>query len=530
MKKQINFLQLILLLLLVISCETDSQYEKISGKQQEISEKIQPLFDHSEFIVNEDTILIDKNFKDFYEKRSFIPLWINEKGITREAKSVVNLLLDSRLYGLPEEFYLGKTLASLEKSNLPLYEVTLTYMLSLFLEHHHHGLLNEEKTALKENAFQQKFIPTIENLAEKGVQWDYLPTQNGGDPADRLINAWQNYVYALMTELNDTLISPPNFKEDSLLAYKFAFNNLHLLGWIDSTHQSDSLKLEQFKKYQNLHGLKADGLIGKYSQKILTRTHEDRFRQFVLAVEKWKWKKDSLKGSYIYVNIPEFRLYYYRNDSLKAVHKVIVGAPVTKTPEFTAKMTTIVTYPFWHVPHSIASTEIVAGARRDSNYFSKKGYVVEDRNKNVMNPDSIDWSKYHENYFPFRVKQDKGRTNSLGIIKFLFPNEHMVYIHDTPGKYLFVNDVRAYSHGCIRLQDPIDFAKVLIEDQGFENFNGDSLKARLDSSFQRVISLKKSKPVVIDYISTTVHPESDSLQFHIDIYGRDEKFINMIFE
>lgn len=509
------------------SCENTSQYEKIFSKDQAISDKIQSLFDHSQIIVNKDTILVDKALKSFYEARSFKPLWFLDGELTDPAQDVQSLLIQTRKYGLPDHLYKMKHF-QISKENYPELELMLTLSMTNFLEHHHFGLLNEKKTALKPYMFYVGFKETVQNIAEKGIGWEILSSQWGGKQVDHLLKQWSEYDFT--EDINNLKLEMPvTFKEDSVKAYRVAFENLIKMGFITEADSTDSLKLDQLKNYQNLHALKSDGLIGKYGQQILVKNHQQRFEQLVLAVEKWKWKRDSLKGSYIYVNIPEYLLYYYLNDSLKALHKVIVGSRKNETPEFTAEMTTLVTYPFWHVPHSIASTEIVSLARNNMKRFYDKGYIVEDLSRNEISPDSLEWSKYNKNYFPYRVKQDKGHSNSLGILKFLFPNKHMVYIHDTPGKYLFINEVRAYSHGCIRLQNPVDFAKVLIEDQELKDFNADSLQARLDSSFQRVIELKKQKPVIIDYITTTVDPESDSLQFHIDIYGRDEKYIDVIF-
>src|SRR5690606_33717607 len=135
-------------------------------------------------------------------------------------------------------------------------------------------------------------------------------------------------------------------------------------------------------------------------------------------------------------------------------HRVVVGALETPTPEFHASMERMVTNPFWSVPFSIASTEILYAARKDTAYFSKKGYKVF-KNGETVDPTTVNWSNVKEsNFGGYRVRQDAGGGNSLGRIKFLFPNEHAVFIHDTPSKSLFSNDVRAYSHGCIRLHQP----------------------------------------------------------------------------
>ena len=134
-------------------------------------------------------------------------------------------------------------------------------------------------------------------------------------------------------------------------------------------------------------------------------------------------------------------------------------------------MKRMVTNPFWHVPYSISSTEILYGARKDSNYLNKRGYKIFSDGIQI-DPKSVDWTTVRQGNFPYKVRQNSGGGNSLGRVKFLFPNVHSVFIHDTPSKRLFANDVRAYSHGCVRLHEPFELAKALLASEEHEIVGG----------------------------------------------------------
>ena len=179
------------------------------------------------------------------------------------------------------------------------------------------------------------------------------------------------------------------------------------------------------------------------------------------------------------------------------------------------------------MPYSISSTEILAGARKDSAYFAKRGYKIFSGDSQI-NPSSVDWSTIKQSNFPYKVRQDGGSGNSLGKIKFLFPNVHSVFIHDTPSKSLFMNDVRAYSHGCVRLHEPYELAKAILAADQHKTV-GDSLITYIERGEQKVLELGAPFEVYIEYITAT----GDSLgtiSFFPDIYGRDEKYIKNTFK
>lgn len=236
---------------------------------------------------------------------------------------------------------------------------------------------------------------------------------------------------------------------------------------------------------------------------------------------------------YLRINIPEYKLRYFINDSLKSEHNIVVGKTDHQTPELTAKLRKIVVYPYWNVPYSISSKEILPHLKRDPAYLEKHNYVLLKKDS-VVDPYGVNWKKIRQNSFPYKVRQDPGPRNSLGIIKFDFYNSESVYFHDTPSKSLFGVDVRAYSHGCMRTQHPIDLAKVILERDEYRNkineMTPDSLDSlySLDTIENLEIKLLNPIPIFIEYQS--VVRDGERMKMYIDIYGRDEEYLKLIRE
>ncbi len=268
-----------------------------------------------------------------------------------------------------------------------------------------------------------------------------------------------------------------------------------------------------------------DGKIGLNTSRALNMSNLERWKQIAINLEKWRWHKE-FPSTRLYVNIPEFHLYYYRNDSLIRLHRVVVGHPSTQTPEFTAKLTYLNVYPFWHVPHSISTNEILPFARRDSTYLEKNGYSIMTFKGEHVDMSTINLKDYQQNNFPFKIRQNYGYGNALGVVAFMFPNPHDVFIHDTPAKFFFTTGTRAYSHGCVRLQDPVKLARnILTADKN--NVNPDTLEVLLAAHTPKMVYLKKRIPIFIEY-HTAFSDTLGRLRLPLDIYFRDTAFLSRL--
>jgi hypothetical protein len=210
---------------------------------------------------------------------------------------------------------------------------------------------------------------------------------------------------------------------------------------------------------------KVGQVIQALSGNILTR-FQSTFNGFTvdidvdLPLDKLR-KKGKYPEKYIHINLPEYTLKFFANDSLKSVHNLVIGTTDHQTPQLRSKVHTIVVYPYWNVPYSIASKEILPALQANKNYLTKNNYKIY-RGENEVNPYSINWKKIKKNTFPYKVVQQPGPKNSLGIIKFEFHNNYSVYIHDTPSKSYFRSDVRSFSHGCMRCENPVELGKLLL--------------------------------------------------------------------
>ena len=256
-------------------------------------------------------------------------------------------------------------------------------------------------------------------------------------------------------------------------------------------------------------------------------------------MDKIRSKKPYPK-KYLRINIPEYKLRYFEDDTLRSEHNIVVGKPANSTPELTSKLRKIVVYPFWNIPYSIATKEILPATKRNVGYLAKHNYKVY-KGGNLIDPYIVNWRNYGIRSFPFKFIQDPGPKNSLGIIKFDFHNEHSVYFHDSPAKSLFSLPVRAFSHGCMRTQNPVQLGKIILEKDSlsprrFNPVRPDTLDSLLFSISDTIpfedkhVEIKLIDPVPIFVEYETGAREGQKMRLHIDIYGRDEEYIKLLEE
>ncbi len=258
-----------------------------------------------------------------------------------------------------------------------------------------------------------------------------------------------------------------------------------------------------------------------------TKSSSAKGRQIIVNMERWRWLPRSLGKKHVLVNQAAFEM--RMTDGGKTVDKrrVVVGQPYHKTPMFSHTIQYADFNPTWTVPRSIAGNEILPKLRKDSGYLEKRGYKVHTSWKAdapVMNPHSVDWNSVNGKKFPYKIVQQPGDNNALGQVKFLFPNKFNVYLHDTQSKSLFSKSARAFSHGCIRVQDPLEFAEKLF---GSRTLNQSKIKKILANPKTQRVKLKKPIPVHLAYFTAWV--EGGEVKFHKDVYGRDKLVSNLLF-
>ncbi|UJW87503.1 L,D-transpeptidase family protein [Devosia sp. SL43] len=283
----------------------------------------------------------------------------------------------------------------------------------------------------------------------------------------------------------------------------------------------DDALVEAMKAFQTSLDLDVDGVMGPATLAALNGGTPLTKADIIANMERWRWMPRDLGQFNVFVNIPEFRLAISRDGVEEYTTRVVVGTVKNQTPVFSDSIRHIVVNPYWNVPSSILRGEIAPAVMRNPGYIDSHNYDLL-YNGSPISPWSVDWSQVSPSNFPFRVRQRPGAGNALGQIKFLFPNKHDVYLHDTPSKSLFSRDFRAYSHGCVRVMNPMEFADALMANE--PNISRASLEAMFGSS-ERWVNPEKQIPVHIAYF--TIRVEADgSLRSFGDVYGHNAKLIS----
>lgn len=254
-------------------------------------------------------------------------------------------------------------------------------------------------------------------------------------------------------------------------------------------------------RFQQSHGLEITGKVGEETLAELNVPVADRIKQIQVNMERWRWLPASFGDRYILVNVPEFKLDLVEEGKPVYTMRVVVGKEQSRTPAFSDKMTYLELNPYWNIPSTIVNAEILPKLAADPNYLASH---------------NMERTPGSEN----RFRQLPGPDNALGRIKFMFPNEFDIYLHDTPADHLFSRTERDFSHGCIRLEKPVELANLLLK--GDPKWTPEALQAALNSGEQKTITLKHPLPVHILYWTTWVEPDG-TVQFRKDLYGHDAR-------
>jgi L,D-transpeptidase YcbB len=281
----------------------------------------------------------------------------------------------------------------------------------------------------------------------------------------------------------------------------------------------DEALVTALKAFQESLGLDPDGVAGPATIAALNGGAATSRDDILANMERWRWMPSDLGRFNVFVNIPEFRLAINRDNREEYTTRVVVGTTKNQTPIFSDNIRHIVVNPYWNVPSSIITGEIAPKTRANPNYIANQNMELL-YNGNVVSASQVNWSQVGSS-FPFRVRQRPGPGNSLGQIKFLFPNKHDVYLHDTPSKSLFSRSSRAFSHGCVRVQNPMEFADALLVDD--TTVSRASLEAMFGPS-ERWVNPERTIPVHIAYFTLRIAPDGSIRSFG-DIYGHNAKLI-----
>ena len=475
---------------------------------------------------------------DFYTENDYELIWFGNNALASQRRAeLVNSLQSASFHGLPANKYQVNSLLSKLSTSDSLFEIGLLEGLFMiaFAEYASDldtGVLipsevdsdivrhiDDKDTdfyiqgLLSRNPYDyfRSLGPQSSEYARLLVEYQKLSEiiRNGG---------WSNIATDRILRFGDS--------GDDVVAIR---NRLFDQGYMPNSISTkfDKNLLKAVQKYQSDHGLIPDGIVGEGTILELNISAEQRLSSIIVALERERWLGDTLGQRHIWVNLADFTAKIIEDHAVVFETRTVLGVndESMRSPEFSDKMEYLVVNPTWHIPVSIAKNEYLPELKKDPEAlpFLK----LFDSSGSLVDRESIDFSILGKNYFPYEMKQLPSTTNALGLVKFMFPNPYNIYLHDTPAKDLFMKEVRDFSHGCIRLHEPFDFAYALLEKQTDEPQS--EFQNALKSEEETIILLSKSVPVHITY-RTAFTKAGGGIEFRRDIYGRDQKIYDALVE
>lgn len=548
-----RYIFLFSVILLLVSCNSKAPESNppvdITDKTSYINKQFSVYLESMIHSVTDSTLLTIRHqqlhttalIQQFYATRDYYPAWTSSLQRTATASELEELLSGVHYYGLDSSWYhlseLQTAYQLLENEDNPEmkirlaaeYELLATNSCFLLMSHLQNGKLYPDTTIYTYR--HVKFPPSYQLILQKAIKSDHftkeiLALQPQNQAFRNLQKALVQYINT--QKLHKEAIYIPDPKTDSAACYQKAQEVLVRQNYLEAELANDTAHFfAALKAFQFQHGISIDGKIGRNTREELSISAYERYRQIVINLERLRWEQQ-VPEYYVFINIPSFQLSVVDNDSVVTVFKVITGHRRTPTPELTSEIEHFTTYPEWYVPFSISSNEILPKMQDDPEYLQRNRYMIYNKERQLVDATSIDWDSIGRSNFNFKIKQRSGRHNALGTIKFSFPNPYHVYLHDTPGKRLFRNTVRAYSHGCIRLENPVKFGQYLLE-YDTNDIAPDSLQALMDSARHQRIKLSEPVPIYIRYLTCSADTNGN-ITFYKDIYNKDMDLKKKYFE
>jgi len=516
-----------LFLLTFISCNEDDKSKANTGNEVSISKEFTTYKaaqkDYSRLLLNiSDTSVSHKIIQHYLSKGPYI--LDSNLNLTNEGSKIVDYLSKPEQFGLPGHLYsVNESLDSTNYSSEQLfrYEYQVLKQFNLLAIDLNQGLLNQHREGLTQLSVKSHY-PTLDSLIDTSLT--LVENIQNVQPQHREYQLLQKSLakFVKFNDLSDEVILIPNFRKDSAAAYAKAKEVLIKLNYINDG-DSDTTLVNAVKKFQKDNGLTPDGLIGKYTGKMLEFSNLDIYIQAAINLEKWRWI-EHWGDHYIFANIPEYMIKIVKDGTLKKENRTVVGTLANKTPEIDSKLSYFIVNPEWYVPYSITTKELIPKMKKDPTYLSRNGYAIQ--GGTAIN--SIDWENATPGNFKHKIKQKSGGYNALGKVKFIFKNKHSVYFHDTPSKSFFNRDIRSYSHGCVRVQDPFDIAKYIIDEEE-DTYWQENLDSIVKTRLTKRYTPQKEYPIHIGYFSST-GDTLGNLRTFVDIYNHNDSLKGLYME
>ena len=534
----------IIILLFFVACGSEKKQDKIIkiSTPQEIDKEVESQI--QQYLTTDSIITIDtiplicyRYFKQNYTTKL---LWFNHTSLTPKGASLLSYINQCEYNGLvPKNYHLLEVKQALDSISAVKNYVNVTALVKTDL------LLSDAYYLLGAHLNKGRFyadsllLQTNFNKLHKG--WDSL-LQAGytNSTIKATLDSLEpkHYNYRMLKKELATILNnhslyqidsiPFITEKDSILKNKLIVKNLIKQGFYDTLSVStDSMKLTQaLNKFQKKWFIQPDGKLGKYTKQALSYNRDKIIKQISMSMERWRWEENKFPERFAFINIPAFWLTVFEKDTVVLQSAIVCGKPETQTPILKSKIDHMLIYPYWNVPISIATKEILPAVQRDTSYIRKKNFEVLGNHDVVLDYTKVPWKRYTKDYLPVRFRQRIGNENSLGVVKFNFNNPYGVYLHDTNSKRYFKTSSRSQSHGCIRLEKFTEFADFLIRDDSL-HYTHDSLQVYFVKQEQRKIKLRKPLPIYTRYY--TASADSNGLKLYIDVYRKDEEMMKLIY-
>lgn len=486
----------------------------------------------SQIFINGENPVMMKSIRTLYSHNGYTPVWTGLYGLNGRATSLLYLIEHARDYGLEPSLYHYSTITELKQKkegyspkdcpvnlNTDL-ELLLTDAAFRLMVNLHAGYISFDSILYSTDWFAKLPDILLHGIASGQIIEKILSMQPRFIEYVRLQHANENFVRT--NTLTDKSIEINYPSKDSLVMYAQITEALKMMGYLNRQGKYTDIT-NALKEFQHYHGLEPDGKPGKNTVDALKQSSLYRYRVLALNLDRLR-KKESPDSNLLYVNIPAYQLKVFKGNSLQDTFRIIVGHPSTPTPMLSGRMERIIANPMWYVPRSIAMNEILPKIKSDSNYLKRNGFKVLDRNLKAVNYETLNLTEISDTDFDYTFRQDRGSDNSLGLVKFVFSNPYAIYLHDTPGKTLFSKDLRAFSHGCVRVQDSERLAGYILHE-----INGDSTNINSLIANGNHYEFNVSSPLTVQIMYVTCEADVDGkLYFYKDIYGTDKKELEQL--
>ncbi len=482
---------------------------------------------------------------NFYALVKYEPVWSSKEKWQPLADTLFDFITNAELEGLFPKDYNFKNLQklknkldtdSLKRMDAALWtraDLMFTDAFMHIIKDLKHGRLLPDSVSInKDSALAKDFF--VKNLTDLIEKKEFTALLNSLQPVNKGYWDLKKGIKMFLDSMDRrtyTYVTYPYKKgdvKDSVLFIKMLQKRLIESGVINFADKiSDSTNLSQaVKKYQKQKGFKQDGKISASLIRAMNVTDAERFKRIAITLDRYKQLPAKMPEKYIWVNLPGYYLWVVQKDTIVLESKVICGKPDTRTPLLNSAITDMVTYPTWTVPNSIITKQYLPKLKNNPGYLARLGLKLVDSKGETVDAYGVNWSKYTKG-IPYKVMQNSGDNNALGIFKFNFNNPYAVYLHDTNQRYLFKNSSRALSHGCVRVQDWEKLAFFIARNDSMNISSSDTLKYNTDSIKNWIANKEKHRidvrnkiPIFIRYFSC--EGKDGKIKFYDDIYGEDK--------